>query len=350
MRVSRPFTRDGVGIVTFGPTPRTVVQGNRTGITLRGSTDNATRVTNTDVISNTISGIVLESGEHQIGTALVVANAVNAGDVILASWPTVTNTRVGSQSLTLPASFAGGNGLKVGAPVFGPGIAQGTKVDFIVPPAGRVLTWQIGLTKPIERTVSSASLSFGVMDAANPSQVRRITIATASHGRVVVGQSLHGEGVPEFTTVVGIRLGMNPLLQDDYVILSAPRAGLSVADQVFANLAGGLLLSQRTVNSNRVYGNGQYGLDVRQPALGSRFIANYFGMLGELNIASPNRLGDVRFDGVVPPEYVPGVYDRVDQKANRYGLSLDPGTNPGGNPPPPPGGGLNPIPPRDPVL
>jgi len=195
-------------------------------------------------------------------------------------------------------------------------------------------------------TVSSATLSFGVMDNAT-AKVRQIQVDEANRGRVVVGQSLHGAGIPEFTTVVAIRLGMG---QDDHVVLSAPRAGLS--DQTFALLAGNLLLAQRTAASNRFNGNGQYGIEVRESGSETRITANYFGMLGELATSNAIRLGPIRFPGDPPVEYVPGTFDRVDRRSNKYGLALDPGTNPGGNPPQPPGGGngLDPLPPRDPIL
>jgi hypothetical protein len=342
--LSLGFTGTGPTAVSFGAPPRTVVQRNRTGIILRG---NSTRITNTDVADNTLNGIEVVEAGQQIGSP-VAAGELGTVGVALASWPTTVSFMQAARVISLSSRFTGrGSDIGVGTPVFGAGIAAGTTVTAVTLTASGTVS-SVTLSTPTTAQSSNATIGFGVRVGG---VVQRIALTTAERERLFVGQTLHAAGLPEFTELVAFRLdaagGNNQCL-----IVSAPRTGLSVTD-FSALVAGPAVFAARTATSNRIYGSGRYGIrvfhDDNTTGTPTRISANYFGMLGETTEGTANRLGAMlvtKSDGSVndgqPRRYQPSPNARVDLNANKYGTG-DP--TPTGD-----GSGIDPLPPRDPII
>ena len=350
VRISQPFARTGTGLINFVAPGQTAVTGNRRGILLRGVDS---RVTNTAVFGNTEAGIEIERAGQQIGSVAAFGelSTSSAGAVALASWPAAVSLTNSSKTVRLPSSFTGKTSdIPVGTRVYGPGIAPYTTVQAVAALASGVVTSiTLSSVPALGSTLSSLSttIGFGV-------KVGETAVSLPVDGlkRLFVGQDVQAEGLPEFTQIVALRL---PGDGTDHVIVSAPLASLSAPN--FAALAAGgpVVFAERTAMSNRIYGNGMYGIYVRKDdgtATGSaatRIFANYFDMTDENREVEQNRLGSIVFQDLLPdpqpyPErHKPRTVSRVDLYANKFGLNSTP---------PRPGGGswpsLNPLPPGDP--
>jgi hypothetical protein len=206
----------------------------------------------------------------------------------------------------------------------------------------------VTLSTPTIGQISSGTIGFGIRVGGVGQQMM---LAAAEQRQLFVGQNVHADGMPEFTELAAFRI--NPAAGgDQYLILSAPQAGLPSAN--FSALAAGeAVFADRTSASNRIYGSGRYGIrvfhadsDTDSSSKRTRIVANYFGMLGESAVGNPNRLGDLlvtNIDGLgndgVPPRYEPSELTGVDLKANKYGGSVVRPPN-----------GFDPLPPRDPII
>jgi hypothetical protein len=346
--LSRSFSGIGPATVSFGAPARTVVQRNRTGIVLRGE---STRITNTDVADNTLNGIEVVTAGQQIGSPVATGQIGGVG-VPLASWPATVSASSGTRTISLGSRFVGRDtDIGIGTPVFGAGIAAGTTVVAFTRTTSGTLA-SVTLSTPTISPISSGTIGFGVQVGG---VVQRVTLAPAEQQRLFVGQNVHADGIPEFTELAAFRI--DPVGGgNQYLIVSAPQAGLPVAN--FSDLAAGqVVFADRTAASNRIYGNGRYGIrvfhdDGATDATGkaTRIAANYFGMLAENVEGNPNRLGAVfvtNIDGLgndgLPSRYESSGLERVDSKANKYGIGDGRSTGGGGS-------GVDPLPPRDPII
>jgi hypothetical protein len=148
----------------------------------------------------------------------------------------------------------------------------------------------------------TATISFGVSVGGVPQVV---PVADADRPKLFVGQDMHGAGLPEYSQIAGLRLTGD----GDYISVSAPRTTLS--KPYFEALAAPVVMAERTSASNRIFGNGEYGIIVRHQGTGdetpgardvskglsnrlpTRIFANYFGMTDETNEVAPNRIAPI---------------------------------------------------------
>jgi hypothetical protein len=340
--VSRPLLTDGVGFVTFASPNgrlRNVVQNNRKGIVLRGDNN---RVTNTDVINNSSDGIEIVHGTQvigqRIGTQTATGTAASDGGFLLASWGVTVPTVQGSKTLTLPVSFADAGVLRVGMTVHGNGITAGTKIARITSPSAQVRNWTLELSAPFEASANASSIAFGLTTSTGVPLRWKPESSTADVARLFVGQSVHGQGLPEYTRITAIRTpnGTNGLL-----ILSTPLAGLPAAARNFGAIAfgAGMRMAEVSPESNAFYGIGGYGIRItKNSATGgtdvslNRIARNRFAVNASGAEAAANRNGAIV---VVPPSapfvptnHVPTPYSKTDRLGNQFGLGTLPGTSP----------------------
>jgi hypothetical protein len=153
----------------------------------------------------------------------------------------------------------------------------------------------------------AATIGFGVRDAAGNPQT--VGVPAADLGKLFIGQDVHGTGLPEYSQLAGLRLeGVG----DDYLLLSAPSTSLSAAASTFAALADRVVFAERSASSNRIYGNGEYGIVVRHQDTGplarganglpTRIFANYFGLAGESAEVTPNRIAPIWYTYEYTPQ------------------------------------------------
>lgn len=297
IRISQPFEESGFGILSFqaGAFPQTVVRGNRTGILLRGEDS---RVTHSAIFDNTRIGIdVIEPGQ-QIGSPAVFAPG--SGSVPVASFPATVTLRSTSKLVPLPSTFTGrGTDIVVGSPVYGPGIPAGTTVAALRTANGRLTEVTLSASPAVAGSSMQSLIGFGVRT--NTASLQTVSLAAADRSRLFVGQDVHGPGLPEFTQIAGLRVG-GP---DEYILLS------TTATPNFAALAGDLVFAERTVVSNRIYANGEYGIVVRHQDAGplstgrrtglpTRIFANYFGLTGETTEVTSNRIAPIWYTFALP--------------------------------------------------
>lgn len=347
--LSKEFTAAGTGFVSFAAPGRNTVQYNRTGIVLRG---NKNRVTNTTIANNTLDGIDVATAGNTIGSQSYFGKKVDApGKLAVTSWGISISAAAGAQKLSLPSTFTGSNSIAVGTQVYGPGVAPGTLITAITPPTSRVNTWTLGLSSPLQTTVSNATMSFAAIGANN--QPLRLALAPSDIKRLFVGQGVHGAGMPEFSKIEAISV---PDGKNGYVRISQPSTLNLVAQNFTKVVSPDLVFSLLSTTSNEIWGNGNYGIRVRHDYVyrGTTITRNYLGLTSGGQVISSNRLGDVHFAQYsavpgqprMPPEHRPNPTEQIDGFGNKYGGTTGQPTGPGGP------GGTGPLPPwprhRDP--
>jgi hypothetical protein len=352
--LSQPFLSAGRGLVTFGLPNRNTVQGNRTGILLRGQ-DN--RVANTDIVDQVVNGVEILGAGQQIGSRFAIGTASTAATpavggsrrlAVVTAGTRANLNAAGQNRITLPSNFDRGDLVTPGAEVFGLGIAAGTRVASVVPPPVRFGVWQVVLTAPV-LTGGSSTVYFGVN---GPAGTLRVDLPEAELAKLHIGQTIHARGMPEFSRVVAIQTRPPAGYPIGYVAISTPEPTGADATPDFSLLAAGaeiVFTERRSLTSNRLSGNSQYaissGFDDNQPGR-PVIVGNYFDMLSEVTESQRNNGRDHFFATYAgPPErHVPTQFDQTDQRGNRYGI---------GNPdddPDPPTGGIGPLPPGIPEI
>ena len=195
--------------------------------------------------------------------------------------------------------------------------------------------WTLGLSLPLQATVSNATMSFAATGANN--QPLRLALAPSDIKRLFVGQGVHGAGMPEFSKIEAISVLDG---ENGYVRISQPST-MNLGAQNFTNVPRELVFSLLSTTSNEIWGNGNYGIRVRHPYVyrGTTISRNYLGLTNGGQVMSSNRLGDLHFAqySVVPgqpqmlPEHRPNPTEQIDGFGNKYGgTTIDPGTGTGG--------------------
>ena len=314
----------------FAAPGRNTVQYNRTGIVLRG---NKNRVTNTTIANNTLDGIDVATAGNTIGSQSYFGKVNATGKLAVTSWGTSISAAKGAQKLLLPVTFTGSNSIAVGTQVYGPGVAAGTLITAITPPTSRVNMWTLGLSLPLQATVSNATMSFAAIGADN--QPLRLALAPSVIKRLFVGQGVYGAGMPEFSKIEAISVLDG---ENGYVRISQPST-MNLGAQNFTNVPRELVFSLLSTTSNEIWGNGNYGIRVRHDYVyrGTTITRNYLGLTSGGQVISSNRLGDVHFalysavpgQPRMPPEHRPNPTEQIDPFENKYGGTTGQPTGPG---------------------
>ena len=201
--------------------------------------------------------------------------------------------------------------------------------------------WTLGLSLPLQATVSNATMSFAATGANN--QPLRLALAPSDIKRLFVGQGVHGAGMPEFSKIEAISVLDG---ENGYVRISKPST-MNLGAQNFTNVPRELVFSLLSTTSNEIWGNGNYGIRVRSPYVyrGTTISRNYLGLTNGGQVMSSNRLGDLHFaqysvvpgQPQMPPEHRPNPTEQIDGFGNKYGGTTGgPGPGTGGTQPPPP--------------
>ncbi len=194
--------------------------------------------------------------------------------------------------------------------------------------------WTLGLSLPLQTTVSNATMSFAATGPNN--QPLRLALAPPDIKRLFVGQGVHGAGMPEFSKIEAISV---PDAKNGYVRISQP-ATMNLGAQNFTNVPRELVFSLLSTTSNEIWGNGNYGIRVRHPYVyrGTTISRNYLGLTSGGQVMSSNRLGDLHFaqysvvpgQPPMPPEHRPNPTEQIDGFGDKYGGTTGTGGTPGG--------------------